>query len=75
MNFIVIILLILPCELYEIGITIILSYSEENDSTNGILGTESAAWHREKKITIYNPGYNYFKCLKLSNQFSNTRRI
>ena len=49
MNFIVIILLILPCELYEIGITIILSYSEENDSTNGILGTESAAWHREKK--------------------------
>lgn len=49
MNFTVIILLILPCELYETGIIIILSYSEENDSTNGILGTESAAWHRGKE--------------------------
>ena len=46
MNFTVIILLIPPCELYETGIIVILFYSEEIDSTDGILGTESAAWLR-----------------------------
>ena len=43
MNFTVIILLIPPCELYETGIIVIIFYSEEIDSTDGILGTESAA--------------------------------
>ena len=50
MNFTVIILLIPFCELYETGFIFTLFYSEEIDSTNGTLGTESAAWRRAGRL-------------------------